>query len=384
MAPWALEGVNAIDDRQLGVHRRCEREVDTLPCCTQTSVPTQAPSLGRGPHQRRLSSPPPVRARSEAPVRRRTVVSRRHAPERFQNRTIAVRQRHSPITDASCYSCVSITGSGEYIGREEAVMPTPFPGMDPWLERRGIWEQVHTGLIVSIQRFLTPLLRPRYHVGIEERTYLAILPPDEQHTGIPDVLITGRSAESGGLPSTAAQRSTARPGPVVAELPVPEEIKERYLEIRTVPDQQVVTIIEILSPTNKLAPEGREQYERKRFKVLGSWTNLVEIDLGRAGQPLPMKAPATSDYRIVVSRSRQRPRADVYLFGLRDPVPSFPVPLRPGEAEPELPLDQLLHEVYDLGGFDLVIDYRIAPEPALSEADSAWAASLLSSSKQPR
>ena len=59
-------------------------------------------------------------------------------------------------------------------------MPTPFPGMDPYLERRGIWEQVHTDLIVSIRRFLTPLLRPRYHVGIEERTSLAVLPPNEQ------------------------------------------------------------------------------------------------------------------------------------------------------------------------------------------------------------
>jgi hypothetical protein len=250
--------------------------------------------------------------------------------------------------------------------------------MDPWLERRGIWEQVHTSLIVSIQRFLTPLLRPRYHVGIEERTYLAILPPEEQSTGMPDVVIAAPKRESGSQPSTAFQSSTSRAQPMVAELPVPEEVKERYLEIRSVPDQQVITVIEILSPSNKIAGEGREQYERKRFKVLGSWTNLVEIDLVRSGEPLPMKAPATSDYRVVVSRAARRPRADVYLFGVRDPIPTVPLPLRPGEAEPELPLNQLLHEVYDLGAYDLVIDYRTPAQPSLSDPDSAWAASLLS------
>jgi hypothetical protein len=249
--------------------------------------------------------------------------------------------------------------------------------MDPWLERRGVWEQVHTDLIVSIRRFLTPLLRPRYHVGIEERTYLAILPPEEQSTGIPDVLIAGPKRESGGQASTKFQSSTARAEPMVAVLPVPEEVKERYLEIRSLPDQQVITVIEILSPSNKLPGEGREQYERKRFKVLGSRTNLVEIDLLRAGEPLPMKAPAASDYRVVVSRAAQRPRGDVYLFGVRDPIPTLPVPLRPGESEPELPLNQLLHEVYDLGGYDLVIDYRTPPQPPLPESDTVWAASLL-------
>lgn len=108
-------------------------------------------------------------------------------------------------------------------------MPTPFPGMDPYLERRGIWEQVHTTLIVDIQRFLTRLLRPHYHVGIEERTYLAVLPSDDQSTGMPDILIAAPPAPSG----IAVAEAVA---PVVAQLPLPEEVKERYLEIRTVPD----------------------------------------------------------------------------------------------------------------------------------------------------
>jgi hypothetical protein len=256
-------------------------------------------------------------------------------------------------------------------------MPTPFPGMDPYLERRGIWEQVHTDLIVSIRRFLTPLLRPRYHVGIEERTYLAVLPPDAQGIGIPDVLITSpqRHTESAPTATTLTTHATAQP--LVAELPMPEEVTERYLEIRTVPEQQVITVIEIVSPSNKLSREGRMQYESKRLKVLGSLTHLVEIDLLRAGQPFPMKAPGQHDYRILVSRSQHRPRADIYLFGVRDVIPTFPIPLRSGEAEPALPLNNILHELYDQGGYDLIIDYRQPPQQPLSEADAAWAMQLV-------
>jgi len=252
--------------------------------------------------------------------------------------------------------------------------------MDPYLERRGIWEQVHTDLIVSIRRFLTPLLRPRYHVGIEERTYLAVLPPDEQGTGIPDVLITSSQPDSGSAPTATALTTPEVAQPLVAELPFPEEVTERYLEIRTVPEQQVITVLEILSPSNKLAREGRAQYEGKRLKVLGSWTHLVEIDLLRAGQPFPMKAPGHNAYRIILSRSQYRPRADIYLFGVRDLIPTFPIPLRPGEAEPSLPLNHILHELYDQGGYDLIIDYRQPSQPPLSEAEAAWARQVVTQS----
>ena len=256
-------------------------------------------------------------------------------------------------------------------------MPTPFPGMDPYLERRGIWEQVHTDLIVSMRRFLTPLLRPRYHVGIEERIYRAVLPPDDQGTGIPDVLITLSQHHPTSAPAATTRAATAAAQPVVAELPMPEELRERYLEIRTVPEQQVITVIEIVSPANKLSREGREQYEGKRLKVLGSLTHLFEMDLLRAGQPLPMKVASHNDYRILVSRSQHRPRADLYLFGVRDVIPAVPIPLRPGEAEPLLPVNDILHDLYDQGGYDLIIDYQQPPQPPLADGDTAWARQLV-------
>jgi hypothetical protein len=256
-------------------------------------------------------------------------------------------------------------------------MPTPFPGMDPYLERPGLWNQVHADLIVSIRWFLIPLLRPRYHVAIEQMTYLSLLPPAERIVGIPDTLVI--SSEDQGS-TTATAPAAAGGSPVAVELPMPEEVKHRYLEVRDVATGEVVTVIEILSPSNKIGREGREKYERKRLKTLGSLTNLVEIDLLRAGQPLPMKAPTRSDYRLVVSRSQQRPWADVYLFGVRDVIPEIPIPLRPHETEPVLPLNQILHDLYDQSGYDLVIDYQQPPDPPLSDEDAAWAEKLLSQS----
>jgi len=247
-------------------------------------------------------------------------------------------------------------------------MPTPFPGMDPYLEQRGVWEQVHTGLIVGIQHFLTPLLRPRYHVAIELRTYLSVLPPNDQRVGIPDALVIA----SEGTASPSAPVDVAAT-PEAGILPMPEEVHERFLEIRTVGTREVVTIIEILSPSNKLSKDGRAQYERKRLQVLASLTNLVEIDLLRAGEPFAMQAPRRTDYRIVVSRSVQRPRAELYLFNVRQPIPDFPIPLRPGESEPVLPLNKLLHTLYDEGGYDLVVDYSQPPDPPLPANDVEWA-----------
>src|SRR5215510_3885190 len=109
-------------------------------------------------------------------------------------------------------------------------MPTPFPGMDPYLERRGLWEEAHAGLIVGIQHFLTPLLRPRYRVAIERRTYLALLPPSEQETGKPDVLVMAPRKEVS--PASAVGATSTTVAPLVGELPLPEEVVERFLEVR--------------------------------------------------------------------------------------------------------------------------------------------------------
>ena len=264
--------------------------------------------------------------------------------------------------------------------------------MYPYLERPCLWRQVHTGLIVEIQHYLSHLLRPRYYVAIEQHTYLTLLPPPEHRVGVPDIMIL----DPPGYGAATADVMTAPVmivGPVpfdklrasMVELPQQEEVKHRYLEIRDTETQAVITTIEILSPANKIGREGREQYQRKRLKVLNSLTNLVEINLLRTGKPMPMSVSYQKDYRIIVSRSEHRPRAQddlsatlkASLFNVPDIIPNFPVPLRPGEDEPLLPLNQLLHELYDKSSYDLMIDYRQPSIPPLSEANAAWAQSIL-------
>jgi hypothetical protein len=255
-------------------------------------------------------------------------------------------------------------------------MPTVFPGMDPYLEQPNLWVPVHTGLILEIQKFLAPLLRPRYHVAIEQRTYLSLLPPDEEFIGIPDLSLIASDEHDENLAIVVEPAEVAEA--VEGELPMPEMVHERYLEIHDTATSEVITVIEILSPTNKTTRDGRDQYERKWLKILASSTNLVEIDLTRIGKPFAMIVKAKkNDYRIVISRSTQRPKADIYLFGIRNKIPDIPIPLSAGESEPILPLNKILHDLYDAVGYDLAINYQQAIKPPLPEKDAKWVAQLL-------
>ena len=113
-------------------------------------------------------------------------------------------------------------------------------------------------------------------------------------------------------------------------VPVPTRIKQVYLEVRDMETGWVVTAIEILSPVNKRPGESRMSYLQKRQRILGSLTNLVEIDLLRGWQPMPtLDNDIEKDYRVLVSRGTLRPEAELYPFNLQDRLPSFPLPLRP-------------------------------------------------------
>jgi hypothetical protein len=158
---------------------------------------------------------------------------------------------------------------------------------------------------------------------------------------------------------------------------MPEEVRESYLEVREVGTGEVITTIEVLSPKNKRAGEGRNAYETKR-RILGSLTHLVEIDLLRTGTPMAvLDAAITSQYRILVSRSDRRPRADLYAFNLPDPIPSFPLPLKLQDVEPVVDLQRILQDIYDRAGFDLAINYDCPAVPPLTPEYLAWAESVL-------
>ena len=254
-------------------------------------------------------------------------------------------------------------------------MPSPFPGMDPYLEAPQFWSAFHNRLIVALADEIAPRLRPKYYVEIETRIYDST---DEEGLliGIPDVVVfTSQNAATQTSQTTTA---ATLPTPKRILLPMPEVVKERYLEVRDVETGSAIATIEVLSPKNKQAGRGRDAYVTKRHRILGSLTHLIEIDLLRSGQPMSMQGEALdTDYHILVSRSQQRPYADFYGFSLRDPIPNFVLPLRPEDEEPIVGMQPLLDGIYDRAGYDLRINYQqTPPPPTLSESDRMWLAEL--------
>jgi hypothetical protein len=159
----------------------------------------------------------------------------------------------------------------------------------------------------------------------------------------------------------------------------PKLLKERlgYLEVCDRDDQSVVTVIELLSPANKRPGGDREAYINKRQLLLATDVNFVELDLLRGGPRLPLDQLPECDYYALVSRPAQRPATDVWPVRLRDPLPSVPIPLRPGDPEPLLDLQAALHTAHDRAGYVFSNLYRRPLVPPLSAADAAWAVALV-------
>ena len=262
-------------------------------------------------------------------------------------------------------------------------MRSPFPGMNPYLEEEGLWHQVHTNLITTIQWDLAPKIKPNYYVQIEQLNYLTLGSTngrdDLNRIGRPDVLVISPPHKPIKPSGDIAVATATKVKPHIATLPAFEDVPHRYLKIRRISNHEVITVIEILSHANKTG-HGRRQYMNKRHNVLSSMTNLVEIDLLRAGKPLPMEIDAENDYRIVVSRPDDRPQIDVYLFGVRQDIPDIPIPLRPEDNEPTLSLNKILQKIYQLGDYHYFINYDAQPTPHLSDADTEWVKNILTTS----
>jgi Protein of unknown function (DUF4058) len=243
--------------------------------------------------------------------------------------------------------------------------------MDPYLEHPSAWPNVHHRLITAIADDLAPQLLPKYRVLIEERIY-QLEGQDSILVGVPDVTLSKTSLDV--QERRLKMVAIAPPSqPISVTLVIPETVRQGYLEVREIATEQVVTVIEMLSPVNKRSGKGRMEYENKRAMILSSSSNFVEIDLLRQGEPLPIQGSSIqSTYRILVSPQEQRPKAELYAFNLADPIPLFPLPLSPADLLPTINLRTLLDGVYDRSGYGLVIDYSQAPIPPLTESEAQW------------
>ncbi len=267
-------------------------------------------------------------------------------------------------------------------------MPSPFPGMDPYLEGSE-WSSVHLELSSEIARQLSAKLRPKYIVRANRRFVTETWDDIAITTGniYPDVSLFD-STWSGNMPelmltdSKGFQNLGLELATIAAPLQmttlIPERVAQVTLEIRDVAQRALVTAIEILSPTNKYG-EGYQEYLNKRQRILHTPTHLIELDFLRRGKRVPMQQPLpATPYFVFLSRSERRPRVEVWPIQLNMHLPTIPVPLLSPDHDVTLDLQLAFETIYDALNYDLSIDYTRAPEVPLTGEAAIWAKQWLS------
>jgi hypothetical protein len=205
-------------------------------------------------------------------------------------------------------------------------MPSPFPGMNPYLEQERAWNDFHESFMPAARDAIAAQVRPHFIAKINEPLFIHELP----------------------------------------------EGRLSFIEIRDRDGWQLVTVIELLSSANKYAGPDREQYLAKRMELLASPVHFVGIDLLRGGPRMPMQDLPECDYCVLVRRMETRLEAGLWPIRLREPLPVVPIPLRPPHPDAQLDLQQILHRIYDAAGYEDYI-YRGQPHPQLNAGEAAWA-----------
>jgi hypothetical protein len=215
-------------------------------------------------------------------------------------------------------------------------MPSPFPGMDPYLETPALWSDFHATFIVYLSEALLDCLPDNYDARIKENVRLVEVAP----------------------PKSA----------LIDE----EETHERYIEILHRPERALVAVLELLSPADKEEP-GRSDYLAKRNALLRHRVHLVEVDLLIGGRRLPPEVGLPpGDYYALVSRGDRRPDCDVYAWSLRQCLPAIPIPLLPPDPDVWLDLAAVFATAYERGRYARSLDYAAPPPVSLDEETRRW------------
>jgi hypothetical protein len=265
-------------------------------------------------------------------------------------------------------------------------MPSPFPGMDPYLENPEIFPDFHDSFITYLRGKLQANLPPPYYAALGRRVWIEVA---RRSIG-PDVhlLRSGARTQSQAQPS-GALAIAARPAsrPIVVKV-LHDEFREPFVEIyvSTEGEKRLVTSIEVLSSSNKTPGEqGRELFLRKQRELLSSRVNLVDIDLLRGGEhvtavPLEqaLAACGTFDYHVSVHPFDDFEAYYVYPMNLKEPLATIEVPLLPGDAAVLLDLQTVFDRCYDEGPYAREIDYgEYQVVPPLSADQAAWATEIV-------
>ncbi len=248
----------------------------------------------------------------------------------------------------------------------------PFPGMNPFLE--GSWPDVHTRLIGYISDALGEELPADLSARAEEEVTVGSESDEPLTRYRADVAVSEVwPSELPGVWQPSEESAVAVAEPEIVELDHPTG---RWVQIRDT-DGRLITVIEVLSPTNKLGT-GRAVYLQKQHDYLSAGVNLVEIDLLRIGRPafleddLKMLRPEEGTRYLVAATRAVRPwRRELYYCPLRARLPAVRVPLRATDLDAPLDLQPMIDRVYRTGRY-WQISRREVSAPPLPAEDAAW------------
>ena len=257
-------------------------------------------------------------------------------------------------------------------------MTSPFPGMDPYLEDPGIWPDFHFTFIGSWREAVADVLPEHYEARIEERIHLVQMSPEVIQLIYPDVAVSRKHER----PHRKAKKSgVLLLEPVTIPNEYLEEVREYRIEILHRPDRSLVAVLEMLSPTNKTG-DGFAEYRAKRNAVLSQQAHLVELDLLKGGQRLPLRKPLPpADYYAFVSRADHRPNCDVFPWTLRQVLPAIPIPLKNPDPDVIINLEKVFREAYKRGRYEQSLRYGAELLAPFEKKDKNWALQQVSKKK---
>ncbi len=257
-------------------------------------------------------------------------------------------------------------------------MPSPFPGIDPYVEYCGRWQDFHSALLVYYRVALNEFLPEGYVAQVEEEASLMRDPGDKPPRPHPDVAVARDPIARRGGRQEQGRVGILEPVTIPLTTAYMEEVAATWIEIRKLPDLDLVTVIEVLSPTNKTG-EGWYEYLKKRNGYIERPVHIVELDFLIAGHRLPMERPLPrGDFHAIVSHADRRPDADVYSWTIRDPLPAIPIPLEAPDPDVILDLAPPCAMAYDGGRYGMLLRSRYQEPlglPLLAE-DRIWAEGL--------
>lgn len=266
-------------------------------------------------------------------------------------------------------------------------MPSPFPGMDPYLEHPHFFPGLHDDLISQLKQALQQRLPEGYYATSKSRVWIEV----SQRYIEPDVEAvrpreTGQPKHKSNGPAVLAP-PIGRGRPILVRVPH-DEHRENFLEIYALQDNgdRLITSIEVLSHSNKTPGEqGRELYLRKQKELLDSKAHLVEIDLLRAGirstavpRERVLEASGPFDYHVCIHFFDHFEDYLVYPIRLEERLPEIAIPLLPGDSPVIVDLQAVFDRAYDIGPYQRRVHYHgEGSVPRLSTEQAEWAKRVL-------